>query len=445
MTTPRRWLISMLLGAMAVVLAGCQDLKPAYTPEALPTPAASIVPTNAHLVAATPFSQYPSASQPPTVASQATSTARISSATQAPISSTSTPSPLMTALPTFSGSPTGTTHATTMDDQPSPTPFLAPTVTPSSTWEWVSPSEGHQGGARISGDTVVWVEEDAGAAPGTAERVWYKSLTSGQQFPVSDSPGRQTCPDISGDLIVWADTRNSSPYDERDIYGYRISSGQEFPIATGPNDQNTPAISGSKVVWVELNNETLSIKGIDLAGAPFVVTSVPTDLNCYYSEPAIDGNIVAYGEVCGSWKIPDTFSHTIYAYDLSTRVRTKVGDGGSEGGQVAVSGSRIAWASGSIHVFDLSTGQDLIVAGGCYYFDVDIDGDLVVWSEGRRIVGYDLASGSTLLIFDGSSDQDFPHVSNRTVVWSNCASGDTHPNIAFRRLPDQVASLAPRY
>jgi beta propeller repeat protein len=98
----------------------------------------------------------------------------------------------------------------------------------------IAPSAGHQWGARISGDTVVWVQEDPGTAPpNVTARVWVKSLSSGRLFPVSNAPGLQEYPDVSGDLVVWADSRNSCPTCDRDIYGYRLSTGQSSPSPWG--------------------------------------------------------------------------------------------------------------------------------------------------------------------------------------------------------------------
>lgn len=338
------------------------------------------------------------------------------------------------APPTAAAPPTATPAPPTQVPPPTPTKVLPGTLV------WVSPSAGHQWGSRISGDTVVWVQEDPGTAPSTTDRVWVKSLSTGKAFAVSNGPGLQQYPDVSGDVVVWADTRNSSPYDERDIYGYRISSGQEFPIATGSNDQTNPAVSGSKVVWVELNNETRSIQGIDLNAGPFVVASAPVDGGSYYLAPAIDGDIVVYAEVKGNPKVPNTFSHVIYAYNLTTGTRITVGQGGEIGGQVAISGNRVAWASGSVHVFDLSTGQDMVVAGSCYYSTVDIDGNLVVWSEGTRIVGYDLSNGSAWLVSDSSSDQWGPSLSGTTVVWLSFAT-DEFANIALQEITDNLPPL----
>jgi len=328
---------------------------------------------------------------------------------------------------------------------PTWTPTSAPTTTPTPThaFAWLAPSAGRQCCARISGDTVVWVQEYPGAELGTSDRVWVKSLSTGKAFAVSNAPGRQIFPDASGDVVVWADTRNSCPTCERDIYGYRLSTGQEFSIAVGPNDQTSPAISGSVVVWEEADNQTHAIRGLDLAsGETLEIVSAPVDGRSSYGPPAIDGNIAVYPEVIGNPKDAANYSHVIYAYDLKTGARTKVADVNWPISYYAVSGNRVAWAAGMVHVFDLSAGEDTALPSQPYSTFVDIEGDQVVWSDSlpgesrNRLAGYDLTKGKLCVIYnEPGGDQLEPRLSGATVVWMSSHDNGVS-NIAIQDIPE---------
>lgn len=346
------------------------------------------------------------------------------------------PSPTLTYTPIAPGP----TRAVSNPPSPLPLP-RTPTNMPGCAFAWVMPSAGHQSAVRVSGDTVVWVQEEPGAAPGTTGRVWIKSLSTGRAFPISTTPGIQDSPDVSGDVVVWADTRNSCPTCDRDIYGYRLSTGQEFPIAVGPGDQNNPAVSGSVVVWQEVaEDQTSRIRGVDLASGQALEIAPPlTGTHAFYGRPAIDGPIVVYAEVHGNPKDVAHYSHVIYAYNLKTGVRTPVAQVNWPTSYYAVSGSRVAWAAGMVHVFDLTTGRDTPLPSQPYSSMVDIDGDVVVWSENvpgearHRLAGYDLAGEVSFLISDAPSDQVGPSISGTTVVWISTPP-DGVPNVAMCRL-----------
>lgn len=111
----------------------------------------------------------------------------------------------------------------------------------------------------------------------------------------------------------------------------------------------------------------------------------------------------------------------------------------------AVSGSRVAWAAGMVHVFDLVSGQDTPLPAQPYSSMVDIDGDWVVWSDSlpggneHRLVGYDLARGEAFLVSDAPRDQLGPRISGMTVVWMS-TSPEGVPNIAICTFPTALPS-----
>ncbi|HLF26436.1 MAG TPA: hypothetical protein VJG32_08870 [Anaerolineae bacterium] len=134
-------------------------------------------------------------------------------------------------------------------------------------------------------------------------------------------------------------------------------------------------------MWQEADDQTHGIRGLDLdSGQALEIVSAPVDGQSTYGLPAIDGDIVVYSETHGR---PGRagYSHIIYAYDLKTGVRTTVAEVNWPGSDYAVSGNRVAWAAGMVHVFDLSTGQDLALPAQPYSTFVDIEGDVVVWSD----------------------------------------------------------------
>ena len=327
---------------------------------------------------------------------------------------------------------------------PAPTPKATPT--PIRAFAWLAPSEGRQCCARISGDTVVWVQEEPSAELGTSDRVWVKSLSTGKAFAISNTSGTQTSPDVSGDVVVWGDTRNSCPTCERDIYGYRLSTGQEFSIVVGPNDQTSPSISGSVVVWEEADNQTRAIHGLDLAsGEALEIASTPVDGHSSYGLPVIDGNIVVYEEMLGRPRRAG-YSDIIYAYNFKTGTRSKVAEVSwpGLGSYYAISGNRVAWAAGMMHVFDLFTGQDTELPSQPYSSMVDIEGDQVVWSDSLpgdnpdRLVGYDLSKEKLCIIYnEPDGDQVGPRLSGTTVVWMSSSRHENYvSNIAIQDIPE---------
>jgi hypothetical protein len=216
----------------------------------------------------------------------------------------------------------------------------------------------------------------------------------------------------------------------------------------GPADQNNPTISGSVVVWLEGDSQSMAIRGLDLAsGQALEVTSTPADGRSAYYPPALDGNIVVYAEVEGTPKIPAQYSHVIYAYDFRTGIRTMVGQARWLDSEYAVSGHRVAWSAGGVHVFDLTTGHDTLLLAGCYPTTLDIEGNLVVWadplpgSDRHRLAGYDLAKGAAFLISDAPGDQAWPRLSGTTVVWMSFTFDDL-ANIALRQLTADLPPLS---
>ena len=152
---------------------------------------------------------------------------------------------------------------------------------------------------RVSGDTVIWVEElddsgwaiygyqlgtvsqpiqIAGGLSGNPQmavdgnivvwQVWREDmkgilgyhLPTRSEFPIAIGAGGKNEPEISGNIVVWVDTRNRGA----DIYGYDLASGEEFPICTAPGDQLSPAIDGDVVVWLDKRNFRTEIYGARL-------------------------------------------------------------------------------------------------------------------------------------------------------------------------------------
>jgi len=246
--------------------------------------------------------------------------------------------------------------------------------------------------------------------------------------PLSDgSPVDRLNPDISGDIVVWEDSRNTCGVCPHDIYGFDLASGKEFPVAVGEADYINPSISGSRVIWLAYDSQTMAIKSIDLVtGKLFRVTEHKADGNFRYGSPVIDGDIVVWSEHSGSRKANP---HTIYAQNLATGRRVTVATVYRPLSNYDVSGRRVVWTGPWVTLFDLDSGQSRVLFKGMAQMPV-IDGELVLWSDGRDhdhtafdMFGYNLRADHPFLVNAAAGDQIMPALWGEQVAWQDHSTG----------------------
>ena len=134
----------------------------------------------------------------------------------------------------------------------------------------------------------------------------------------------------------------------------------------------------------------------------------------------IDGDLVVY-----------TFTDfSVHLLNLASGQNTAIGTGIDP----AISGHRVTWIgmdAATLHVYDTATGQDLVVAPGpgANRAHPDVSGDLVTWTE-RTDFGagyfsswnirlYDINTGATTILSNGTVDQFNPSVSGNRIVWQD--------------------------
>ncbi|MCK4777140.1 MAG: S8 family serine peptidase, partial [Actinomycetia bacterium] len=168
---------------------------------------------------------------------------------------------------------------------------------------------------------------------------------------VTNNPGSQINPSISGDYIVWEDYRNG--VDNPDIYLYDISTLTETPLITNGWDQTNPKIDGNIVVWEDNRNipfatDNWDIYMYDISGATEKQITANTEMQIL---PNVSGNRIAWSDYREGSK------PSIFLYDLGLE------NAGVETPLIQVS-------SGALYGGD--------------QFRVVIDGDYLVWYDGRN-------------------------------------------------------------
>jgi beta propeller repeat protein len=262
---------------------------------------------------------------------------------------------------------------------------------------------------------------------------------------VTASPNDQRNPTNSGTQIVWQDTRNG----KLDIYRFdtaTMTTGQEEILTPYPDfTQNYvfPVIGGNRVLfktpasYYDFDNPYGSgeLNLMDLATRQ--VTSLGTA-----SQYDIDGDRIVYSGAGG-----------IHGRDLTTGQDVVIGDGRD----LALSGPRAAWIGtdgATVFVHDLGTGlESLVPAGpGDMRIDLDISGDLVVWTQRTDFGGgyfsnwniraRDVSAGLTYQVSNGEMAQYQPAVSGDRIVWHDWRGGTDLYTATAKLFPAAVANLS---
>lgn len=254
----------------------------------------------------------------------------------------------------------------------------------------------------LDGQTLVWIttpplDERLGvAASATALRgqtVGAYDLARRKVISTANvTTGRKRQPAVSGGTIVYSDKRG----DQWDIYGYDIASNAEFPIAVGNGNHGYAAISGPTVVYDVYRDGSWDVMGYDLrTRREFAIATGPGD----QANPQISGTTVVYIEQ------------------------------GANGGNPA------------LKLYDFEARQGKNLSRDYYVAKPRINGDLVVWEDGRtgfpNVYVHNLKENREYVLTRTGTAQ-VPFVSGRTVGWLN--KGAFTARVTAVRMVERVPS-----
>ncbi len=162
------------------------------------------------------------------------------------------------------------------------------------------------------------------------------------------------------------------------------------------------------------------------------------------------------------WEDDRNGNFDIYLYDMGTGQTRRLTDDPKDQVAPRISGNRVVWQdyrnsqsleNPDIYLLDLSTGEERMLNSpfsfdnGGYEMRPDIDGDVVVWedsaaaiSEYSRIYFYDMENPAPIQIYQDSTAQTRPAVSDRKVVWTDFNLGGVY----FRYLLDTQVHVLER-
>jgi beta propeller repeat protein len=301
------------------------------------------------------------------------------------------------------------------------------------------------GSVAFSGDVVVWAEagEDGSGLFAADVRIH-------QRFPLQRAKAAMlSSPTLAGRLLVW--TRRAEGDDGGvELWAARPPRGRPFLLATtttrtvptaddeeGGGSTVTPALvdlrgldaSGDLVVWLER---------VKTKGAPGEVDDrlwiydTGSHVATQVKAPAGPKSGVAVDDGLVVWAARDGDAG-VWVRDITTGQTIRVA--ASLAGSVDVSGGRVVWCTGGdVYGYDLRTRRRFTVCQAAgNQADVHIDGELIVWwdgragSDGSRVPGdiyaLDLSTGKEVAVSTDKAAQKSPRVSGDTIVWLDDRSG----------------------
>jgi beta propeller repeat protein len=240
------------------------------------------------------------------------------------------------------------------------------------------------------------------------------------RFPVCEDSGDQEMPDIDGEIVVWEGG-------DGNIHWLRMGDTTANIIATG-GTQSDPKVSGDVVVWYDNDTQRdIFSYNLQAGGDPLNITN--DSAKQWY--PDISGDSVVYEDYTSG-------VYDIYVYSITFGSSEIIEASSTHQIRPAIDGDLVVWGDGRD---DGYTGYDI------YFCDLSVtpyaatpvslsDGDqwepavsnrVIVWREdpgdgsGRNIYGYDLDDPGTgrFDICVDPGDQDFPAISGNIVVWQD--------------------------
>jgi len=202
----------------------------------------------------------------------------------------------------------------------------------------VSPSDNAQGFPSVSGDRVVWHQQNSVGGYDIAGC----NLQTGESFTVFEG-GDGRYPSVSGTTVVWEDYRNGK--DRTDIFGRDLASGGVFEISATVAKQARPVIDGQTIIWQHnedlwaaylLEPTVLTVIWPD--GGQMLLAGSEQDILWQTEGPALEQVKLEFSADDGTnWhviepNVPDTGAYVWQIPEVDSPVcRVRVGDVGGSG------------------------------------------------------------------------------------------------------------------
>ncbi len=296
-------------------------------------------------------------------------------------------------------------------------------------------SEGRAGSFGFGGDLVVWNEERADGGGLYAadirlhERFVLRSSKSGSFL-------REPC--VAGDRLAWVEHREGDADGAARVWLGDIMAGSDLllsdPIVIGRFD-----VAPDTLAWLERVQSKEAPDGVD---DRIVVVDLSTGRRSRVPAAAGPKAALAVTSDMVAWaataKDGDA-SSGVWVYEFRSGKALRVAD--VRAASVDVSQDHVVWCSvaGNVFAYDLRTRKRTTVcAAEGMQADCRIDGDLVVWWDGRSaraadetgqsaargdIYAYDLVGRREVPICTHAAAQESPRVVGDTVVWLDDRGG----------------------
>ncbi len=211
---------------------------------------------------------------------------------------------------------------------------------------------------------------------------------------------------ISGNYVFWTETTGN------DVHAFDLNTGKITGInGNGMYGSLVVNVYGNKVVWSGDDGEGVYLYDISTD----YVTKIKSG-----SLPDIYGNYIVYTKDDG-----------IYLYDISVHGETKIA---SVYSSPAIFDKQVVWSQANsnngydIRKYDISTHQTSILAStknSIPESELDIYGNIVVWTESANVYMYDIASHKkTQITNNGNASQ--PAIYGNLIVYTICDQGDVY-------------------
>lgn len=162
------------------------------------------------------------------------------------------------------------------------------------------------------------------------------------------------------------------------------------------------------------------------------------DMIADIGSPDVDGK--SYAEITNdlvdylSWAQNDAVpANGIHVYDLSTGIDTVVAEGDDKS-RPDISGHNVVWedyrnSNADIYLYDLDTNTEIpIVTDPSWQMEPAISGNRVVWTDSRNgspdIYMYDISSGLERKVATSTAPKYMPKIDGDKVVWMDLRNGD---------------------
>lgn len=231
----------------------------------------------------------------------------------------------------------------------------------------------------------------------------------------------QNNPAVSGNIVVWVQEDTERNYA---VYYKNLATGAHGKVFPSIKDQEHPAISGTRVVWEQdtPTGTAIYIKNLQTGTYGRVNRSTRGQYN-----PSIDGTNVVWEQdhnLHHDSYYGDYYDHNVYIKNLVTGSCTRVLPTASDQSGPDISGSRVVWIQdGVLYMKNYSTGSLRRVFSSANRQDGgSIDGARVVWTQydahdNCAIYYKNLATGTCCRVQVTGVDQYNAEISGTRVVW----------------------------